>query len=232
MYLLGGALLWAGLLGAIAGLLSLVKRRRRGAKMLAAGVLMFAAGVYLPIRETRVSVAATRLDEFAPVYQWYEVHEIPVAASRERVDAEIRSVMPDEIRYYRALTWMRRVVSPSTTGVLNPPAGRPILQTFTRSFRLIADEPGREILMGTTAERGTTAVKIGFNFRIEEVDASHCRLITETRVYTRGRHMVRGFAAYWRMIYPGSALIRREWLQAIRRRAETAKPGNLPVSGL
>ena len=67
MDVLGGALLWAGLLGAIAGLLSLVKWRRRGAKMLAAGVLMFAAGVYLPIRETHISVATTRLDDFAPV---------------------------------------------------------------------------------------------------------------------------------------------------------------------
>jgi hypothetical protein len=29
----------------------------------------------------------------------------------------------------------------------------------------------------------------------------------------------RGFAAYWRVIYPGSALIRRMWLRAIARRA-------------
>jgi len=30
----------------------------------------------------------------------------------------------------------------------------------------------------------------------------------------------RTFAAYWRMIYPGSALIRVMWLRAIRLRAE------------
>jgi len=29
----------------------------------------------------------------------------------------------------------------------------------------------------------------------------------------------RRFAAYWRLIYPGSALIRRSWLRAIRQRA-------------
>jgi hypothetical protein len=28
------------------------------------------------------------------------------------------------------------------------------------------------------------------------------------------------FAAYWRVIYPGSALIRRMWLRAIARRTE------------
>lgn len=31
----------------------------------------------------------------------------------------------------------------------------------------------------------------------------------------------RAFAAYWRMIHPGSALIRVMWLRAIRLRAET-----------
>ena len=58
------------------------------------------------------------------------------------------------------------------------------------------------------------------NFRIQEVDAVHCSLTTETRVYTVGPQVVRGFATYWRMIYPGSALIRRMWLRAIKLRAE------------
>ncbi len=31
------------------------------------------------------------------------------------------------------------------------------------------------------------------------------------------------FAIYWRVIYPGSALIRRMWLDAIRRRAERGR---------
>jgi hypothetical protein len=31
----------------------------------------------------------------------------------------------------------------------------------------------------------------------------------------------RRFAAYWRVIYPGSAIIRRMWLRAIEHRATT-----------
>jgi hypothetical protein len=54
------------------------------------------------------------------------------------------------------------------------------------------------------------------------VDATHCWLTTETRVYAAGAKAVRGFAAYWRMIYPGSSLIRRMWLRAIKLRAEAA----------
>jgi hypothetical protein len=216
MDVLGFFLLWGGLLGAIAGLLSLVKWRRRGAKLLAAGVLSFAAGVFLPSPETRVSVRTSHLDEFTPAYQWHEVHEIVVAAPRDRIDAAIRDVTPEEIRWYRTLTWLRRAARPSRPGVLNPPPHQPIL----RMFQIGADEPGREILLVMQAQRGDALSKIGFHFRIEELDPFHCRVITETRIFTRGRHMVRGFGAYWRMIYPGSALIRRSWLRAIKNRAE------------
>jgi hypothetical protein len=34
----------------------------------------------------------------------------------------------------------------------------------------------------------------------------------------------RGFAVYWRLIYPGSPLIRTTWLAAIKARAEQAAP--------
>ncbi len=46
----------------------------------------------------------------------------------------------------------------------------------------------------------------------------------ETRVHATDDPTKRKFAAYWRTIYPGSALIRVMWLRAIRRRAES---GNL-----
>ena len=42
---------------------------------------------------------------------------------------------------------------------------------------------------------------------------------TETRVFANAPAARRRFAAYWRAIYPGSALIRRMWLRAVERRA-------------
>jgi hypothetical protein len=42
---------------------------------------------------------------------------------------------------------------------------------------------------------------------------------TETRVFATSPEASRRFAAYWRTIYPGSAIIRRMWLRAIRKRA-------------
>jgi hypothetical protein len=38
------------------------------------------------------------------------------------------------------------------------------------------------------------------------------RLVTQTRVAASDASAERRFAAYWRLIYPGSAFIRRMWL--------------------
>ena len=58
------------------------------------------------------------------------------------------------------------------------------------------------------------------NFRLREEPGGWVRLSTETRVDALGSSARRLFAVYWRVIYPGSAFIRRQWLEAIRRRAE------------
>jgi hypothetical protein len=58
------------------------------------------------------------------------------------------------------------------------------------------------------------------NFRVDRDGAGGCTLSTETRVFATDPASRRHFAAYWRVIYPGSALIRRMWLRAIRLRAE------------
>jgi hypothetical protein len=57
------------------------------------------------------------------------------------------------------------------------------------------------------------------NFRIEDASPTACTLTTETRVYATDAPTRRRFALYWRVIYPGSTLIRRMWLRAIAHRA-------------
>jgi hypothetical protein len=58
------------------------------------------------------------------------------------------------------------------------------------------------------------------DFLVEDAAKSEALLTTETRVYAMDASTKKKFAAYWRTIYPGSALIRVMWLHAIRRRAE------------
>ena len=233
--ILSGVVLYLALTSIVLGAVSVayplrwlrIRTRRAAAAVLAIGILGFVVGVYLPVRETRIAVAESRLDEFAPTFQFNELHSTVVHASKERVDAAIRSVTPEDVRFYRTLIWLR--------GLTLPPAGRPILQSFTSGWFLpLADESGSEIVFGRCSQRGrpvpadqfraTTleapGIRIVMNFRIQELDSARCLLSTETRVYAVGTHMLRGFATYWRMIHPGSDLIRRMWLRAIKLRAE------------
>jgi hypothetical protein len=241
MTIFGGVLIYLALFGALAGLASLLKplrflgihTRKRGLLGLGLGLLGFTAAVYLPAAETRVEAARTLLDEFAPVFQFNEFHSIAINASKDRVDAAMRAVTPDEIRFYKTLTRMRGL------GTSFAQEHRPILAGFTGGwFKLLADHPGQEIVFGHAGDahgsgerwtveefktsRRSPRIKIAMNFHIQEVDATHCVLSTETRVYAAGPQVLRGFATYWRMIYPGSALIRRMWLRAIKLRAEAA----------
>ena len=45
-------------------------------------------------------------------------------------------------------------------------------------------------------------------------------LTTETRIQGTDDQARRSFRRYWLVVHPGSAVIRRAWLRAIRRRAE------------
>jgi hypothetical protein len=246
--LIAVALVYGGLLVMLVGAVSLVwplqvlaiRNRAAAAVVLLGGVLIFVAGARLPADETRVVVPQTRLDEFAPVYQFNEFHSIEINASRERTYDAIRQVTAGEIRLLRTLAWIRRFGRPSPPGVLNAPQEEPVLDVALHSgFLLLAEEPGREIVFGAlvrapagwrraakpTAEDFKTLSAPGFalasmNFRIEEVGPNRCVVTTETRVFATDPSSRRKFGEYWHVIYPGSALIRRMWLQAIKNRAE------------
>jgi hypothetical protein len=61
-------------------------------------------------------------------------------------------------------------------------------------------------------------------FQTEPSAPAGSLVTTETRVFAADAATQRRFGTYWRIIYPGSALIRRMWLRAIRRRAQEADP--------
>ncbi|HKV11477.1 MAG TPA: hypothetical protein VJ725_25255, partial [Thermoanaerobaculia bacterium] len=65
-------------------------------------------------------------------------------------------------------------------------------------------------------------LKGAMDFTLEPLEGGRVRLRTETRVLPLGRGAARKFGLYWTVVQPGSALLRRAWLSAIRRRAESA----------
>jgi len=256
---LGVGLVDTGLLAALAGVISLlaplaflgIATRAQGAAVLGCGLALVAAGCLLPAREEHAAGAASRLDEFAPAWQFGEVHRLAIHAPRQRVYAAIKEVTAGEISLFRTLTWMRRLGRPGPVSILNPPADRALLDVAaSSSFLPLAEDAGREIVLGTLvitppgwrpAGRPTPAAyqalsapgfaKALINFRVDDgardgagaEDA--CIVTTETRVFATDAATRRRFAVYWRVIYPGSALIRVMWLRAIRLRAEGTARG-------
>lgn len=192
-------------------------------------------------REVRVAIPGTHLDEFVPTYQFSEFHSITVSAPKERAFRAIRTVTASEILLFRTLTWIRRFGRPGAEGILNAPPHDPLLDVAIRtSFLLLAEEPNREFVVGTIvfgppgwrkrirpspeifkAIREPGFALAAMNFVVSDAGPGTCTVSTETRVYATCMPSRSRFAAYWRLIYPGSALIRRMWLRAIARRAES-----------
>jgi len=63
-------------------------------------------------------------------------------------------------------------------------------------------------------------MKVAVNFRFIPNGNDNTILTTETRNYGITPKDSRTFGYYWRIIYPGSAIIRRVWLNTIKNRSE------------
>ncbi len=218
-----------------------IQTRPRGAMTFAAGLLIVIGGLALPAREKRVEEAVTHLDELMPRWQFSEHHTTQIAASPERVYQAIREVRADEIALFHVLTWIRRGGRNAPESILNAGSSRPLLDVATNSgFIYLADDPLHELVIGTVvvAPRSTSGphrtvtpdvfrrqLPPGFaiaamNFLVRPNGRGGSFVSTDTRVYANDDSSRRRFAMYWRVIYPGSSLIRVMWLRAIKKRAE------------
>ncbi len=233
---------------AAAGLLSILRplkvlgiRSRRIAVIVSVlGLWGASHALYATPLANYVTEPASRLDEFAPIYQFSEQASIPVRAPAARVYDAIFQVTAAEVPLYRTLAWIRRGGASGPESVLNPSDSESLVRVATRtSFMSLAEVPGREFVMGVvvmapqgvklaagpTPDAFKALTQPGFakavmNFTIEPRGQGSCLLKTETRVHATDPASRDVFARYWRVIAPGSLLIRHMWLRAIKLRAE------------
>jgi|ERR1700736_3333753 hypothetical protein len=217
-----------------------IRTRKTGAILSVCGLLVVVFVCALPARTKLVSTPTTKLDEWMPVWQFDERHEIQINASPEKVFEAIHAVRADEIFLFRTLVAIRRCCRPGPESIINAPENKPLLDVATQTtFIYLADEAPREIVVGTviSAPRGIHAparltpeifrktlppgvVLATMNYLVTADSSGGSTVSTETRVYGNNAASVRRFAIYWRIIHPGSDIIRRTWLRAVRRRAE------------
>ena len=242
------ALLYLGLILVVVGAALAVKpvrrlgisTRKRAIVVMGAGALATLLAALAPASESRMSGPVSSLDEFMPVWQFSEFHSLRVEAPPERVYEAMKSVRANEIFLFRALTWVRRGGRPLPESILNAGDGAPLIDVALRSgFVVLAEEPPREFVMGTVVRQPAGArdtlgphlfktpppgyAVAAMNFVVRPSGPNASVVTTETRVFAKGAQARRRFAIYWRLIYPGSALIRRMWLRAIARRATRAQ---------
>jgi len=183
------------------------------------------------------------LDEFLPNFHFNEVHSTRVAAEPREVLGAARAVTARDVPLLGALMAVRRLPTALRRRRLSPLRASPdaplLDQLAGGGFVVLADRPD-EVVLGIVgrfwaADSGVHPVGAdefaafdapGF---AKAVMSFHTRaagggtvLTTETRIQGTDEHARRSFGRYWRVIMPGSALIRRAWLRAIRKRAERA----------
>jgi len=142
------------------------------------------------------------LEDWLPEYDVRERHEHRVDASPERALelALCAPSAPDGI--VRMVLRLRGV----------PPAGT--IEELAARIGLVERERTPTLWVGVGGRR----VRIGIDF-VARPDAGGSVLSTETRVRAGTWRARAAFRAYWLLVGPFSALIRRRWLRAIARSA-------------
>jgi hypothetical protein len=180
------------------------------------------------------------LDEFLPDYDANEIHSTRVAAPPEAAMAAVRSLTAREVPVLVALMALRSLPA-RLRGRRPRPREGTILENFLRGgFVTLADRPD-ELVVGAVgrfwlasaevrrvsadefgAFREPGYAKAAFNMHAQPAPGGGTLLTTETRIQATDDAARRSFGRYWRLIHPGSAVIRLAWLRAIRRRAEAS----------
>lgn len=168
------------------------------------------------------------IQQFLPEFDIRNHHAVLVKASPAKTYRIIEELNPRDSWSIRILFLLRGLRSGPTMKLADLQSG----------FVLLAEEPGREIVLGVTgrfwkprgglrrvdpagfkafAEPGYA--KAAMNFLVQPAPGGSL-VSTETRVVATDDASRRSFLRYWRVIGPFSSLIRKRMLALVKARAE------------
>ncbi len=177
------------------------------------------------------------IDSFAPNPDAVEKHSISINASSDIVYRELWNADLGGSLIIKALLALRSLPEIVLHSRRSLRRGRKItLQTLIDAgFGVLAEEPGREIVLGVTGrfwrptgnlspfqrEDFDGPVPAGlaravWNFSVREDEPGRTILLTETRIVCGDDQSRRKFRAYWFFVRPFSGLIRRLMLKSVR----------------
>jgi hypothetical protein len=240
---LGLGLAFAGLISVIKPLGFLgIRRRTTALVVLVVGAAVFVGALMWPASARHAAGAHQRLDDFMPSFEFHEFHATRAHASPAHVADAIRTVTVADIP---VAGWLMRIRAMASGNLKRPkmPA-RPIVEKSSRpggGFLPLDPDGSNEVVYGFVGRPWTNGprprvmtpeefiafqepgnVKVAFNIAWRDVGGGVTAITTETRITGTDDQARRTFARYWRVIYPGSAIIRRAWIDAIVAKAERA----------
>jgi hypothetical protein len=239
-------LAYSGIVLALCGLANLVlpfrflgiRKRAVGALILAGGVGLAIAALLWPAPMIRVAQHRTVLDDIMPEYQFFERHSARVHARPEQAMQAVRQSTFGDMKSLVTLLKIRGAAlgrpfhdtgdfsqdklvldAFSASGYLSGGNEHEIVMFVVGNVRAIR-RPEVRTLQEFADYREQGAAKMAFDFNVEEAGEGWSTISTETRMVVQD-DFSRGPAVYWRLIVPGSGLLRLQWLEGIKKRAES-----------
>jgi len=239
-------LVYSGIVLALGGLANLVvpfrflgvRKRAAGALILAGGVGLAVAALLWPAWMIRVAQPRTRLDDVMPEYQFNERHSARIHARPEQVLEAIRQSTVGDLKSLVTLLKIRAAVLRTPYHDIGEWQDKRMLDTFSASGYLLGGSEHEIAMFGVWNARANRrpdvstlqefadyreqgAVKMAYDFNVEDAGGGWSTISTETRILAPDDSTRRGAARYWRLIVPGSGLLRLQWLEGIKKRAES-----------
>jgi hypothetical protein len=212
-----------------------------GAGIVAASYLALAGFTWIRFGSRRRDLRDSLLDRFMPEYDIIEHHEIPIDAGADAAFAAACGMDLQQSRIVRAIFKSREIFMGAedssgrqTTSFLE--------QTKTIGWGVLAEIPGREIVLGAATKPWTANpvfepvppenflafnkpdyVKIAWTLRADPEGADHSVFRTQTSAIATDDDARSKFRLYWSLVSPGVNLIRRMSLGLVKSGAEHAR---------
>jgi len=208
------------------------------------GILISVVSLLCPVKTKHSSTTDQKIDDLLPEFAFNEFHEVRINASPEKIKQVLQVTGVKDIPAAYMLMKIRGIADEDvdlSDRTANNKAGSNTISTPDFNFFVVTPDewitvmilksviitnnsnkpapPEISTLEQFTAFNKPGYVKVAVNFRFISTNNKETILTTETRNNGTTHKDSRIFGYYWRIIYPGSAIIRRLWLDTIKKKA-------------
>lgn len=209
------------------------------------GILICFISLFYPIKLNHSLTDNQKIDGLLPDYAFNEFHEVCINASIEKVKQVLKVTGVKDIPVAHLLMKIRGIADEDvdlSDRASNNQVGAETISTPDFNFFVVSPDEWitvmilKSVIISNNADKPAPPeistleqfkvfnepgyVKVAVNFRFIGKGNDETILTTETRNNGITLKDSRVFGFYWRIIYPGSAIIRRVWLDTIKKRAQ------------